>query len=67
MWTWPVGSPFKGSAMQIYDIFFIVSIGKLFNKQSIGRWFETPWRSFNIAITARKTRRIFKVKNVKLV
>ena len=31
-------------------VFFIVTLYKLSNKQSISRWFEMPWRSFDYQI-----------------
>ena len=37
-----VDLPHEGPVMQSFDIFFIVSMTKLLNKQSRCQWFETP-------------------------
>ena len=33
-----------------FDVFIISLEKKLLNKHSIGRYFETPWRSFDVAV-----------------
>ena len=44
----PVDSPYKGPVMRSVDVLFVASLNKLLNKQSSGRWFETPWRSSEV-------------------
>ena len=36
---------------QSFDVFFVVNLNKLLNKQSRGWWFETPWHHCNGHIT----------------
>ena len=44
-----VDSPHKGTVTRTFDVF--LSVWKnLLNKHSIGRHFETPWRSFDVAV-----------------
>ena len=42
-------SPHKGTVTRNFAV-FVVSLNKLLNKHSIGRYFETPWRSFDVAV-----------------
>ena len=44
-----VVSPHKGTVTRTFDV-FVVSLNKLLNKHSIGQYFETPWRSFDVAV-----------------
>ena len=37
---WPVDSPHNTTVMYNFDVFLVVSLNKLFNKQSIYWWFE---------------------------
>ena len=46
----PVDSPRKAPVMQIFDDFFVLSLNKLWNKQSNFRWFETQTRLCGVAI-----------------
>ena len=41
----------KGTVTQTFDV-LVVSLKKkkMLNKHSIGRYFETPWRSFHVAV-----------------
>ena len=47
--------PSMGPVMHSFDVFFAVSLNKLFNKQSRCWWFETPWRSRDITDVSMKT------------
>ena len=40
-----VDSPHKGLVIQIFDVYFVVSLNNLLNIQFSFRWSETPWRS----------------------
>ena len=52
MWetTAPVDYPHKGHAMWSFDISFVVSLKKLFNKQLSWEWFQIPWCSCDITM-----------------
>ena len=43
-------SPHKGHVMHSFDVFFVVSLNKLLNKQSDYQWFEMPWGPYDIAL-----------------
>ena len=36
---------YERSMIRCFDVFFVVSLKKLLNKQSSCGWFQTPWRS----------------------
>ena len=40
---WLVDSPHEGPVMWNFDVFFVVNLNMLFNKQSSCQWFETKW------------------------
>ena len=37
------GLPHKGTAVQSFDVFFVVIMNKLLNKQLRGQYFEVEW------------------------
>ena len=39
--------------MWFFDVFLIVNLKKLWEKQSSGRWFERPWPSCNVSVMLR--------------
>ena len=41
------GSPLKGLVQYDFDGFFVVSLNKLLNKQSVWCWIQTPWHSWH--------------------
>ena len=45
-----VNSPHEGTVTRTFDVFVISLKKKLLNKHSIGRNFETPWRSFDVVV-----------------
>ena len=47
------GFPRLGSVMESFNIFFVVNLNKLSNKQSSCWWFEMPWHSCDIINTLR--------------
>ena len=51
-WNPPVtsGSPHKGPIKWIFDIFFVVGLSKLLNKQSRCQWFKMSWHSCDITV-----------------
>ena len=48
--AYPVDSPHKGPVMWSFDVFYVVSLGKLLNKQSNCLWFETTCCSCDITV-----------------
>ena len=36
--------------MRIYDVFFVIWVNKLLNKQSSYWWYETPWSSSDVTL-----------------
>ena len=51
---WPsVDSPHKNSAMRCFGVFFVVSLNKLFNKESSYRRFGTPRCAWAINVLIR--------------
>ena len=47
---WLVDSLHKGPVMQSFDVLFYISLFKLLNKQSKGRWIKMFWWSFDIDV-----------------
>ena len=47
---YPMDSPHNGLETQSFDIFFVVSLNKLLNKQSSFRGLATPWRLCDISV-----------------
>ena len=47
---WPVDSHHKGPVMRSFGVSFNVSLNKLLNKQSRGRWIEKSWLSFDVTV-----------------
>ena len=45
-----VDSPHEGTVTQTFDVLLSIWKKTLLNKHSIGRYFETPWRSFVVAV-----------------
>ena len=45
-----VDSPHEGTVTQTFDALLSIWKKTLLNKHSIGRYFETPWRSFVVAV-----------------
>ena len=43
-------SPHKGPVMRSFDVFFVVCLYKLLNKQSNYGWFVVPWYSCDIIV-----------------
>ena len=39
------GSPSQKPVTRSFDVFFDLGLKKRFSKQSLRRWFQTPWRS----------------------
>ena len=46
----------KGPVMRSFGVPFVVSMCKLLNKQSSGRWIKTPWWPFSVAAMAATQR-----------
>ena len=44
-----VDSFHRGTVTRTFDV-FVVSLKKMLNKLSIGRYFKAPWRSFDVAV-----------------
>ena len=40
----------NAKVLQSFDVFFVVSLDKLVNKQSSFQWFEMPWRSCDVTL-----------------
>ena len=48
LWETPIiYSPYKGAVMRNFDFYFVVVLNALCKKQTIYRWFDTPWRSWD--------------------
>ena len=47
-------SPHEGTIMRSFYVFFVVSLSKLFNKQSIFQWFETQLSSYDVPVMGTK-------------
>ena len=45
-----VTSGFLSQRQQTFDVFFVVSLNKLLNKQLSRLWFEMPWCSCNLTV-----------------
>ena len=45
----------KGTIMRNFDVSYVVSTNNMLNKQSICRWFDTPWRSCNVTVMGNHT------------
>ena len=52
---WGVDSPqiAEGPVIQTFDVFFVVGLSKLVNKQSGFRWFVTPWRLCDVTVLCK--------------
>ena len=52
---WGVDSPqiAEGPVIQTFDVFFVVGLSKLVNKQSGYRWFVTPWCSCDVTVLCK--------------
>ena len=47
-WWFP--SQRVSTIIQNFDVFYVVSLGKLLKKHSVYWWFETPWDSCNVTV-----------------
>ena len=45
-------SSHKAPVINCFDVFFVNNSTKLSNKHWSGRWFETPWRSYNLNVNS---------------
>ena len=63
---WGESTGHKGSVMRSFNVFVVVSMNKMLNKQLSGRWFETPWHSseVNVMLCERMWVRIIKFNNL---
>ena len=48
-----VDFPHKEPIIQSSGDFLVAGMGKLLNKQSISRWYETPWRPCEVMLSQR--------------